>query len=205
MSLTKLTQALPANQAIVSLNVSGWFFLCTAARGVFQISFDEGQSFSDWEKGLSREKESRPFKKLIFRTASSNAAANTVKFYYGTEPVKDSRLNVIDDSVLATIFTKSAAFTIVPILTGNGIPETITASIPVLSGALSLRSVCWGFGSVAGGYIFLVGSGRICLTGHGEIFTDAIAHQILSKTADGTTVDTSTTLIGGVWATYWNA
>ena len=133
---------LPINGNVVKKDYSGEAFICTKGRGVFQVSFD-GQSWSDWQKGLGAP---IAFNSLYFRSLPGAASANEIEFYNGTILVADSRLNVIDDTDEATIFTKPSGFTIVSVFAPAGPAEPVIVNLtnPDNSNLLALRSIQWG-------------------------------------------------------------
>jgi hypothetical protein len=95
------TVNIPTDGSVVTLDVSGSVFICTSSIGAFQVAFD-GQGFCDWMKGLSAP---ISYSKLLFKCAPGASQTNKVEFFTGNIPVNDSRLNVINNSQLATIQT----------------------------------------------------------------------------------------------------
>lgn len=166
------------------------------------MSFD-GQSWFEWQKGLKlRLLEGATFSKLWFRSRS--AITNTIGFYYGTAEVDDSRLNVIDESALATIYTRQLPdWSITPQLNVNG--GNVSVSIEELrdSDNAVLRSIGWSFSAVPATGIFLCDKDgteivRVLQNAPFEFFVpsgDGSATYLMTGAAGST---------GCIYATYWN-
>ena len=196
--------SLPINGAVVKKDFGGEAFICTKGRGVFQVSFD-GQSWSDWQKGLGA---AITFSSLYFRSLPTATVATDIEFYYGTIPVSDSRLNVIDDAAEATIVAKPPGFTLKSVFNNPaGLPEIVTAPLnnPDDITLKRLRSIQWGFRWNSGGTIRAKDNlGNVLMelnsavAGYysGEILAGDSAIWVYSSAA--------VYITGGIFATYWN-